>query len=483
MRERIAQGLSNLLGDDQRRGHSGAARMEARIASAIEPDEEIQVPAGVSGHDTAVFLLHVAAEIEHALMVQYLYAAYSLGGPQVPESRWGTVRAWQDIVLSIAKEEMAHFITVQNILRLIGGPLNLEREDYPWDAPYVPITFALEPLSRESLARYVFVESPDDWPKDAEPLKDEIVKLASKGQTRKPRQLRELYTRMIEVLNDSALMPEHMFQADTLGYQASADEWGRGYNTSASGVPNSNPAKPDLVIHTAYSRSTASDALTAIAEQGEAPDIDQRLNEQSHFRRFFDLFRAFPDRSAGWSPIQHLAKNPTTIRNVSGTTYIADPVSRRWAELLNLRYRMLLTSLGHTFRLSGGTGIEQDAKARGMVLHQTFAEMYNLRAISRTLVQLPCGGANQELRAGPSFEMPYSLTLPMADYDVWRLHLDLLQAAVPLICSLLPDAGPDGKRYLRDLAALDRRQAAAIERIIGTGAVRSGARRLIGSFS
>ena len=29
-------------------------------------------------------LLQIGAEIEHALMVEYLYAAYSLGGSQVP---------------------------------------------------------------------------------------------------------------------------------------------------------------------------------------------------------------------------------------------------------------------------------------------------------------------------------------------------------------------------------------------------------------
>ena len=32
--------------------------------------------------DAAVFLLHIAAEVEHALLVQYLYAAYSLVGDE-----------------------------------------------------------------------------------------------------------------------------------------------------------------------------------------------------------------------------------------------------------------------------------------------------------------------------------------------------------------------------------------------------------------
>ena len=43
------------------------------------------MPPEFSGRDYLGFLLYIDAEIEHGLMVQYLYAAYSLGGPQVPE--------------------------------------------------------------------------------------------------------------------------------------------------------------------------------------------------------------------------------------------------------------------------------------------------------------------------------------------------------------------------------------------------------------
>lgn len=40
-------------------------------------DLDIMLPA----REQAVYLLHVGAEEEHALMAQYLYAAYSLDGP------------------------------------------------------------------------------------------------------------------------------------------------------------------------------------------------------------------------------------------------------------------------------------------------------------------------------------------------------------------------------------------------------------------
>src|SRR6266481_3076415 len=104
--------------------------------------------------DHLVMLLHIGAEIEHSLMVQYLYAAYSLGGEQVPPRHRNRVRHWQASVLAVAKEEMGHFLTVQNILTLIGAPINLNREDLPWDVPFYPFPFRLEPLSMESVACY-----------------------------------------------------------------------------------------------------------------------------------------------------------------------------------------------------------------------------------------------------------------------------------------------------------------------------------------
>jgi len=60
--------------------------------------------------DEATFLLHIAAEIEHALMVQYLYAAYSLNpdAAGLSSTQSNQVQNWKRTILAIAKEEMAH---------------------------------------------------------------------------------------------------------------------------------------------------------------------------------------------------------------------------------------------------------------------------------------------------------------------------------------------------------------------------------------
>ena len=101
-------------------------------APADEPEETVfEVPAQFNGKDYITMLLHIDAEIEHGLMLQYLYSAYSIGGPQIPDAYRESVHNWKNIILGIAKEEMGHFISVQNVLKIIGAPLNFGRESYP----------------------------------------------------------------------------------------------------------------------------------------------------------------------------------------------------------------------------------------------------------------------------------------------------------------------------------------------------------------
>jgi hypothetical protein len=68
--------------------------------------------------------------------------------------------------------------------------------------------------------------------------------------------------------------------------------------------------------------------------------------------------------------------------------------------------------------------------------------------------------------AGPPFEMPYSLVLPMGEADCWRLHQDLLASSDDLCRTLLGSADPDGARYLQTLRDLDRQSLAWLDRLL-----------------
>jgi rubrerythrin len=70
------------------------------------------------------YLLCQAAELEHALMCQYLYAAFSLksaAGPGLRADHLEAVERWRRVIFAIAGEEMLHWAMVQNLLTAVGS--------------------------------------------------------------------------------------------------------------------------------------------------------------------------------------------------------------------------------------------------------------------------------------------------------------------------------------------------------------------------
>lgn len=112
-------------------------------------------------HDPYVELLRLlkeAAEVEHALMLQYLYGAFSLK-PRYRALR-GTGTPNANDLLGIAVQEMMHLGQVNRLLVTLGGAPSLMAQDFPYEPDIYPFEFTLEPLSRHSLAKYIYAEAP-----------------------------------------------------------------------------------------------------------------------------------------------------------------------------------------------------------------------------------------------------------------------------------------------------------------------------------
>lgn len=438
------------------------------------PSEAEFPPAEFNGHDYAIYLLRIAAEIEHALMVQYLFAAYSFGGPEVPPTQ-ADVRAWQETILGIAKEEMGHLLTIQNLLTALGGPLNLNREDYPHDSAFYPFGFKLRPASLEALATYVCAESPEVWDdEEAREVKERARAAAGEPVNR----VGKLYAELARVLRDEALVPDTAFDSGSVGFQASWDEWGRGYREGQRGreAMTSLPdlPAPELLILEVGSRTAALDALTQIGEQGEAFEVPENENE-SHFRRFLAIYRAM--KALGddvGKVVLPVATNPTTALeegeppDPDTPTSITHPEARLWAHLFNVRYRKLLVNLSHAFELSDDPTDRATLSVRGALIHRSFGEMYNMRAIAGVLLRLPIAQDDPDgTRAGPPFQMAYTLMLPPTENQRWRLHRDLLDAADRLVNELKERGGPgEAQDYVLALANSNEVERGQVELLI-----------------
>lgn len=103
-------------------------------------------------------LLKEIAEIEHSLMLQYLYAGLSIRSEYASLAGTGTPDS--SSFLGVAVQEMHHLSKVNQLLVELGASPSLQKQDFPYEYEIYPFPFSLEPLSRKSVAKYVVCESP-----------------------------------------------------------------------------------------------------------------------------------------------------------------------------------------------------------------------------------------------------------------------------------------------------------------------------------
>ena len=275
---------------------AGAAGVAVAEAAAIAADARKSMhDPPLEPRDEAVFLLTAAAEVEHALMVQYLFAAYSL---RVQEDSDAKLRQVQELLIQIAREEMGHLVTVQNLLLLIGGPLNFGREHSPYANEIYPFRFKLEAVSLDSLAKYVVAESPLEPPDglSAEDLTllTQIAQDAKRANDgREVGHVGPIFARL-EALFESELKDAD-FRVDTFGLQAKFDDWG---------FEPKNPETGERLIIESFEgaliaelRKAATNAVRKVGEQGEGFDLPPASNaeSESHFERFFAIYKLFKE--------------------------------------------------------------------------------------------------------------------------------------------------------------------------------------------
>ncbi|HKR52559.1 MAG TPA: ferritin-like domain-containing protein [Pseudonocardiaceae bacterium] len=443
-------------------------------AAPIDPTVPLHDPT-LEPRDEAVFLLTAAAEIEHALMVQYLYAAYSVrvvnGDPNQEK-----LEEVQELIIQIAREEMGHLATVQNLLHLVGGPLNFNREHSPYASEIYPFRFTLEPLTLDSLSKYVTAESPAELPPDMSQEERELVEQihrdadqANGGQ--EVRHVGPIFARLEHLFAEG--LADADLRLDTFDLHAKFSDWGFEPRNADAGEPLIVVSFPDTEV--GLVREAAVAAVRAIGAQGEGFDSGPAGTE-SHFERFFDIYQRVSTLSSAGAVITWpVATNPNTtpvpstshsapnevaaaLEAHASTGRITHPRARAWAHLFNLRYRLLLGQLGHFLRLdqalySDAPGPQLgDRTARGLLLIGTFDEMRHLKKIAGKLAQLPKDNPPGPVHAGPTFELPYTLNLPDGEPQRWRMHLDASRAAVRII-EELRQSETDG--FLDDLLAGD----------------------------
>jgi rubrerythrin len=418
--------------------------------------EDARTPA-----EEARFLLQAAAEVEHALLVQYLYAAYSLDPA-------GDIAGWRDVIAQIAKEEMGHLLTVQNLLLAIGGTPYFDREDPapgPEEAAIYPFPLRLQPLTLSSLAKYVTTESPlpDQLQAELRARAEPAFALSRQAIGIGINHVGVLYARLYWLFQPDETpqgpwkLPPGVFPARHLAtkdfaaprpdHQATPNE---GWYGAESG-----PYNGTILVKTIASAMDGLTALDYIARQGEGWEATD--NDDTHFERFLVIFEQLVARleQGASSPTLPVPVNPFTGDSPDPDpaieqNRITHPTTRLWADLFDLRYRMLVLELSLLMSLP-----RTDDKRARLINHAVRQQMMNAtRQINDQLVRSPRasgapGGVGSPV-AGPPFRLS-SAPLP-SDPDGQR---QMLKDCMAACAALYPQLEAENRQLVKRLRLAD----------------------------
>jgi rubrerythrin len=130
----------------------------------LENGTTMNEPYVIDSRDELILALQEAAHIEHGLLLQYLYAAFSIKQSEAEDLAWDEVelvRGWKADLLRIARDEMGHLGTVMNMTMAVGGTPSFQRPPFPRPSlKWFPVPFELTGFSPETIERFIRFESP-----------------------------------------------------------------------------------------------------------------------------------------------------------------------------------------------------------------------------------------------------------------------------------------------------------------------------------
>src|SRR5579863_580645 len=155
--------------DTMSEGREGNGQPRGRLAEVIATRGGLappEAPFVIEHREALIYILCQAAELEHGIMAQYLFAAFSLkqsAAEGLTDAEAAAVQRWRKQIMHIAAQEMLHLALVQNLLSAIGAAPHLSRPNFPQPASHYPagVTLTLLPFGEDALRHFMFLERPE----------------------------------------------------------------------------------------------------------------------------------------------------------------------------------------------------------------------------------------------------------------------------------------------------------------------------------
>lgn len=395
------------------------------------------VPDAANAEEEFVVFLKAAAEIEQALMVQYLYAYFTSG---------------VDIFRYVAVQEMGHLFSVQNLLCAFGKSVHLQLPDpaLPSAENTFPFPLQLAKASISTLAQYVTAESPLPGTLP-EPLRTQAMQAAQDAAI-DVRHVGLLFLKLYWLTQPAkaAFGPWHpplsenweqVFGARHLAISSLQTAGQRSWRNSWNIFMDSSSFLADSAAKTLFVGQITGVGITpaeqvcrlfyAIGAQGEGYVDDP--NVQSHFERFLALYLSW--KANGEPAIVNAVTNPWVGVTSSDPEIEASRITHPEAEVLahafNLRYERILLLIALTFTTQANTPSLITTIRTQAVTNEMHGDGINVEGnlvrFATAILSRPAklGGASTDPKAGPPFQSP---PIP-ADFAAIRARLVAVKAA------------------------------------------------------
>jgi CDGSH-type Zn-finger protein/truncated hemoglobin YjbI len=417
---------------------SGSPAGSGRLAQVIAMRGGTAAPEApfvIEHREALIYMLCEAAELEHGIMCQYLFAAFSLkqsADEGLTEDELAAANRWRKQILGVATQEMLHLALVQNLLTAIGGPPHLVRPNLPLPAAHYPagVQLALLPFGEQSLAHFMFLERPEGMDlADADGLAavGRAEPLMSEGD-------------IVPRPQDFATVG-HLYRSIEAGFAHLAEKYGEEWLFVGPPRAQATPEHfrwPELV--TVTDLDSAQRAIDTILEQGEGP---RGAWQNAHFGQFVEILDEYQQMRAadpGFDPVRPvIAANVRPPQRDVEVPMITDPLTARVADLFNVGYEILLQVFYRYFAHTE----ETDAQLKALADASINLMVAVLQPLANVITTLQAGPGHGGKTAGPSFELFYE-----ADYLIphreaaWTLLTERLDEAAKFCGAVGGDCSP-----------------------------------------
>jgi len=386
-------------------------------------------------------LLAEAAELEHSISLQYLFAAFSLktrieeGG--VSYAQLVQMQLWKGVVLSAARQEMEHLGLVCNILSAIGEAPSLWRRNFPVSADVLPIDIPLHlsAFGLDMLRSAILYELPSQLERPA--LLEFLDRHIPAWRERSEHTIGRLYEKLDALL---ARAGDDLFIGPPDAQISNLEV----FPARIVGVPTAGIATRayySVLVRPVYTVAQARAVIDQIRHEGEGFPGKQ-IFRGSHFYEFVKLFVALDAElkaDPAFAPARPVVPNPRPLSanpkygvgplhaGEGEPTWLTSPLANELATLFDRGYQVTVLMLMRFYFHQGQNAQEIDtlSKVAFFPMMTTF-----IRPLGEVLMGLRAFAdpALAAFRAGPAFTFAPRLAVIPDPLAAWRILRDEILA-------------------------------------------------------